>query len=1088
MSSIEVNNFNESAALRSIRELNTVRENGANETVTRQTLVTSLADIFPMTTRPWWVLRHIRGAEAVAKFIEEGRQRRGYADSFVGATAIEYESDLRKASKFKVGKHQVAQYCAGLLNDGFSPESVIGVLSDGIDWYAYKIGILPKREIGKFGAEDVELIDIESISLKVDRLDTAIQWMDFLKRHLGRDAARPLSAESLTENLGFESAMGNAHLMACKEMISVSRADDPSQSLLISNIWGTFAAYLSIDAKSEEEDNDLYAREFYLSLIGRLICANVIVQRSLVSDDNELREILNGGYFEVRGINRLVEHDYFGWLVSKINIDRLLPIVKMIQMDLRAYDYARQSEDDIFGHLMASLAQASQRLLLGQEWTPSWLSDQMAERLVFALGDEWPQFVDMCSGSGAMIIAVAKQVQAKLKAENYEPGTRETLNILLNATTGFDIDPLAVIMSKVNWIVANRHWLGPLDGSNTISVPVYNADSLYALAPIFGIGGASSKHESHSIKLLDREVALPDFLVTPDFRSLFDKTVEYAYQFGMSVASENSQRYAEIDAREFVDGLTAELRTLVPSLEDDKVVAIVAFAESFASNILKLELAGNNGIWAFVLRNSYRPGLLSGQFNGLISNPPWLTMSRLRHNPFGPVLKKKAEQFNLVPVASAFLHLEMSTVFLAHATNYYLTDGALIGCVLPDTIRQGRQHQSFRDQLSGLVADPPIRMSPTELWRVPTGTFKNQAVILFAKKTQAEELVRMPGLYTSEHETRPLMIYPAKFGTRRIWSESEPGANALNGYAEGFSSQGADIMPRRLFTFSVFSEDVDRVGIRTPDRGDRDWYLLADDKKHKTFVVSNRYIPRQFTQKCYLSKHLAPFILNAPATVVLPIQRTSESWRIATGLEIRSNAKAKAHFDSILEESDFEDLNDMWKSGLNFRLKLSNQIFTDSSDEFVVLYGAGGEIPTAAFISVRQLVENNGIIDQTLYWCKVSSETEALYLTGMINSKAMRDRISDFIPEGAFGGRHLHTMPSKAIPVFDRSDEGHILVAKLTAMIVEATYRTSLAAETANLFASSLTLAMRRTKIRSLIEQFDTYVDFEKACNAIYED
>jgi hypothetical protein len=118
----------------------------------------------------------------------------------------------------------------------------------------------------------------------------------------------------------------------------------------------------------------------------------------------------------------------------------------------------------------------------------------------------------------------------------------------------------------------------------------------------------------------------------------------------------------------------------------------------------------------------------------------------------------------------------------------------------------------------------------------------------------------------------------------------------------------------------------------------------------------------------------------------------------------------------------------------------------------------------------------------------VSSETEALYLTGMINSKAMRDRISDFIPEGAFGGRHLHTMPSKAIPVFDRSDEGHILVAKLTAMIVEATYRTSLAAETANLFASSLTLASRRTKIRSLIEQFDTYVDFEKACNAIYED
>ena len=97
---------NLAGALRTIRELNVVREKGSNETVTRHTLVTGLADMFPMETRPWWVLRHIRGAEAVAKFIEEGREKNGYADSLVGATAIEYESDLRKQTKFKVGKHQ----------------------------------------------------------------------------------------------------------------------------------------------------------------------------------------------------------------------------------------------------------------------------------------------------------------------------------------------------------------------------------------------------------------------------------------------------------------------------------------------------------------------------------------------------------------------------------------------------------------------------------------------------------------------------------------------------------------------------------------------------------------------------------------------------------------------------------------------------------------------------------------------------------------------------------------------------------------------------------------------------------------------
>ncbi len=1088
MSSKLPSDVNLAGTVRTIRELNVVREKGSNETVTRHTLVTGLADMFPMETRPWWVLRHIRGAEAVAKFIEEGRNRSGYADSLVGATAIEYESDLRKQTKFKVGKHQVAQYCAGLLNEGISSDQVVGILSDGIDWYAYKVGALPKRELGSYEAEDVELIELESLSLKTDNHESALQWIDFLRRYFGRDGARPLTAESLTEYLGFESAMGHAHFSSCVEIIANLRIADPIQSLLIRSVWGTHATYLSIDAKTEEEDNDLYAREFYLSLLGRLICANVIVQRPLISSDNELVEILNGGFFEVRGIKRLVEHDYFGWLVSEKNVEVLISTVRTIQMDLRAYDYTRQSEVDIFGHLMASLAQASQRLLLGQEWTPSWLSDQMAARMVQNLDEEWPQFVDMCSGSGAMIIAVAKQVQDKLRAGKYKPGTAETLKILSNATTGFDIDPLAVILSKVNWIVANRDWLGPLDGSMDISVPVYNADSLYSLAPIFGPGDATSKYESHMIKLFDREISLPDFLVTPEFREIFDKVVEQGYQMGMSFAEKKLTAATDLDLMTFRESLKHELALIAPDLSFSQVDSILDFAQAFAANILELELLGKNGIWAFVLRNSYRPGLLSAQFNGLISNPPWLAMSRLRHNPFGPILEEKARQFDLVPTGSAFLHLEMSTVFLAHAVNYYLKEGAFISCVLPDTVRQGRQHQSFRDQLSGMVENPPIKMTPTELWRVPTGTFKNQAVIVLGQKIKAPILKSLSGMHTSENDTKTIVNYPAKFGTRRIWSEKQPGTAIPNGYLEGFSSQGADIMPRRLFAFSVFKEDGAQLGIRTPGRGDNDWYLLADDKKHKDFVLSDRYIPIEFTQKCYLSKHLSPFILNEPATVVLPIQKTSKSWRLATSLEVNSNSRVKAHFDGILKESDFKTLEDLWISGLNFRFKLSNQIFTDTPEGFVVLYGAGGEIPTAAYISISKLIELKGIIDQTLYWCKVESENEALYLTGMINSKAMRERISDFIPEGAFGGRHLHTMPSKAIPVFDPSEDNHARVSKLTSEIIQETKKMSLANETSHFFSSSLTLASRRTKVRGMIEQLPVYVDFESACTAVYED
>ena len=66
-------------------------------------------------------------------------------------------------------------------------------------------------------------------------------------------------------------------------------------------------------------------------------------------------------------------------------------------------------------------------------------------------------------------------------------------------------------------------------------------------------------------------------------------------------------------------------------------------------------------MWVFVIRNAYRPGLVAGQFNGLISNPPWLALSKIANNPFASVLKNKATEYALNPPGAAFPHLEMAT-------------------------------------------------------------------------------------------------------------------------------------------------------------------------------------------------------------------------------------------------------------------------------------------------------------------------------------------------------------------------------------------------------------------------------------------
>src|SRR5205814_8511090 len=116
---------------------------------------------------------------------------------------------------------------------------------------------------------------------------------------------------------------------------------------------------------------------------------------------------------------------------------------------------------------------------------------------------------------------------------------------------------------------------------------------------------------------------------------------------------------------------------------------------ALATRLVELARANRNGIWAFILRNTYRPGLLVGQFNGLVSNPPWLAMSQLAENPYKTQLSSRAQLYGINPAGASHLHLELATTYLLHAVDRYLSPGAAVACLLPGTIFNGHHHQKF---------------------------------------------------------------------------------------------------------------------------------------------------------------------------------------------------------------------------------------------------------------------------------------------------------------------------------------------------------------------------------------------------------
>ena len=464
------------------------------------------------------------------------------------------------------------------------------------------------------------------------------------------------------------------------------------------DLWSSFVDYL------EGEEGAFrvaaYVDEVYLCILSRLLSANVLAGYALSSNDRELETILNGAYFKERyQLANMVEQDYFGWITGSAYIGRLKPIARQIQQDLYAYDFSWNPDEDLFGRLMAQLARRSQRKLLGQEWTPGWLARLLIERCLDNLPQgEQPRLIDICCGSGSILAEALKAAKTRFHLDD--------ISALHDVATGFDIDPLAVSLAKTTWVVTLADQIKA--AGDPIVIPIYHADSLFSVTPITPFLPLLGEDDVIPVVLDGTQIDLPSALVQPANRALFDRIIDWAYDEALEAQEIGSANHlSEIGVAEFLEGT---VRSLGIQLSAELVRALVPALFALAHRMAELAIAGRNGIWAFILRNTYRPGLLAGRFNGLVSNPPWLAMSRLGDNPYRQILTDRAKQYGVHAPGSSFPHLELATTHLLHAVDRYLATDAAVACLIPGTVFNGYHHEPFR-QRQFLTAARPIALA-----------------------------------------------------------------------------------------------------------------------------------------------------------------------------------------------------------------------------------------------------------------------------------------------------------------------------------------------------------------------------------------
>jgi len=740
--------------------------------------------------------------------------------------------------------------------------------------------------------------------------------------------------------------------------------------------------------------------------------------------------------------------------------------------------------EDLFGPLVAQLADRDRRLLLGQEFTPQWVAQKMIARAIELLPEgAFPNFVDMCCGSGVFVVETINQTIARYHITP-EGCSSDLLHRLSNCVVGFDIDPLAVLLSKLNWAMAMRAFL-PYATADML-IPVYHADSLFTVAPITALIEGDYEDRDLQMNFDGEHVTLPGFLISPANRRLFDSLMHACYETAKENACNPEVEYPYSSAERLV---TALVRDAGVALSTEQTEALITGCHALIPTLERLQRGGRNGIWPFLLGNSYRPGLVREQFNAIVSNPPWMAMSKLADNPYKAVLVSRAERYGIKPNGSSFLHTELAAVFLLNSVDKYLRHDAVCSVIMPDTLRTGYHHEMFRNQ-QFLHSEWPVELRINEIWEVPVDTFKNKAIVVFGQKQNVTNPNPINGRRVrSDTPDEQCDFRLLRQGRRTAWSSNPAAHEITEGVLERIPfRQGADLMPRTLVFHKITRQPNGRWSVAPiPRQNDELSYLVSQPKMHRDFSLDVRGVDDEFIYDCFTSSHILPFNMNAPAKALLPMRKEEGRWTVVDEAAlVPYGVGAQTAFRRIFDATG--ETARKYFDRVNYRYKLNPQIFDTIEDEkLLVMAGAGGGYTCASYIPLGRINKAKTIIDQTIYWYIADTEDEALYITGLLNSVALDSIIADFQPEGAQGRRHVHTLPYGVTSPYDPDDPAHQLVVNTTRALRERlTAAMPGSPAEAHFVPSSSSIGRRRRTFRLFIHELPENAAYEEACRAVY--
>lgn len=412
-----------------------------------------------------------------------------------------------------------------------------------------------------------------------------------------------------------------------------------------------------IDSK-EKEYKALFAIQTYYSIVLKLVLYKIILNKTSETISKPrfyqdfFEDIESNDLYRKYNILNLIDGDFFSWYLNEFNENDYGTIYKLIE-DITTVETNKINL--LFIKFYENIFPFWVRHAMGEYYTPLYLAKNIVDNTI-KMVDKSPynlKLLDPTCGSGIFIIYAMSQ------------GIKDIY--------GIDINPLAVLTAKINYLINN------FDLSKPFEIPIYLGDSTYfpSLTCINNVKCyeyelTTSIHDYQTIDF----VFSKDVVDEPKFFQILDE-IEY-----------------QIRSKKFESAIN-----VIKSYSSFHYEELSKYYDKLIITLIDMEKKNLNSIWLKIIGNYLKSGSIRN-VDAIVGNPPWVRWSNLP-DTYKLLIKKNCRIDGIFSSDSnsGGIDLNIAALITYITIRERLSRKGALGFIMPDSILFNKSFEGFRNMI-----------------------------------------------------------------------------------------------------------------------------------------------------------------------------------------------------------------------------------------------------------------------------------------------------------------------------------------------------------------------------------------------------